>query len=453
MKTTTKWIFGALGTACLIFALSPGPEHLIANPTRWEVREQFVYLTGLSTMSLMVLSMVISVRLPLINHWMRGLDKAYIVHKWTGIVSTILVVLHWLAEKAPKWLVEWGVIPNPGELTDGSGFSDLEIDLFQSGVFLVEWVFYGLIILVIIALSTKIPYHIFRKSHKLFPGIFLIAAYHGATAQLKERWLTTPAGYLLLILLAVGVIAALIGLFQQIGASRKVTAVIQQIEQHDHGILGIRLTMQQTFASATTGRGQSIIYQPGQYAFLTFSHDSEPHPFTIASSGDDPNQLSFAIKELGSFTTNLAHRLQIGQPVNVEGPYGEFTFDSPGKRQVWVAGGIGITPFLARLDYLVRHGGTSQSIDFWYSTRSDQDTLFPASLAPLCQRSGVNFYHLNSTKNEYLTVDLIQSVVGSFEDVSIWFCGPPAFAQCLLKGLDAYGFDKRRFHYDDFSMR
>ena len=443
MKTITKWIAGSLAIACLIFALSPGPGHLMASPTSWELREQFVYLTGLSAMSLMVLSMVISVRHPRINHWMRGLDKAYIIHKWTGIVSTLLVVFHWLGEKAPEWLVELGIIPNPGELTDGSGFSELEIGLFQSGVFLVEWVFYGLIMLVIIALSKKIPYHLFRKSHKLFPGIFLIAAYHGATAQLKERWFDTPAGYLLLILVAIGVVAALIGLFQQIGASRKTTAVIQQIEPHEHGILDIRLTTQQNTFS----------HQPGQYAFLTFAHDSEPHPFTIASSGDDSNQLRFAIKELGSFTTGLVHHLQIGQVVDIEGPYGEFTFNGPGERQVWVAGGIGITPFLARLEHLASHGGTTQSIDFWYSTRSDQATLFPASLAQLCQQSGVNVYHLNSTQNEYLTANSIQAVVGSFDDVSVWFCGPPAFAQCLLRGLDAYGFDRARFHYDNFSMR
>ncbi|CAN5505788.1 ferredoxin reductase family protein [soil metagenome] len=442
MKTTTKWIAGSLALACLIFTLSPGPQHLMANPTSWEIREQLVYLTGVSAVSLMVLSMVISVRHPRINHWMRGLDKAYIVHKWTGIVSATLIVFHWLGENVPKWLVELGIVPDPGELTDSSGFSELETGLFQSGVFLAEWIFYVLIVLVIIALSKQIPYHLFRKSHKLFPGIFLIAAYHGATAQLKERWLDTPAGYILLLLLTIGVIAAVIALFQQIGASRKITAVIQQIEHYEHGILDLRLTTQTPF-----------IHQSGQYAFLKFAHDNEPHPFTIASSGDDPNRLRFAIKELGGFTACLVHHLQIGQSVEVEGPYGEFTFEGPGERQVWVAGGIGITPFLAHLDHLASQGGTKHPIDFWYSTRSDQDTVFPDSLALLCRQSGVNFYHLNSTKKEYLTVDLIQAIVGNFDDVSVWFCGPPTFAQCLLKGLDAYEFDRSRFHYDDFSMR
>jgi predicted ferric reductase len=445
MKPTTRWITGALVIAGIIFALSPGPKHLIDNPDGWELREQFVYLTGVSALSLMVLSMVISLRTPWVNRQMQGLDKAYIVHKWAGIFATLLIVFHWLGEKAPAWLVELELIPNPGELTDGSGFSDLEIGLFQSGVALVEWVFYILIILVIIALVKKIPYRFFRKSHKVFPVVFLLAAYHGATAQLKERWLATPGGYLLLVLVAIGVASAFIALFQRIGASRKTTAIISQLDHHRQDILDLRLTL-------TTSQ-KPLVHQAGQYAFLRFGHDNEPHPFTIVSSGDDPHSLRFAIKSLGDFTAELVNRLQIGQPVELEGPYGEFRFNAPSGRQIWIAGGIGITPFIARLEYLANQGGTQQPVDFWYSTRGDQDTLFPESLAHLCQQSGVTLYHLNSTKKEYLTAQMLQEVVGSFRDVSIWFCGPPAFAQCLLKGLSVYDFDKHTFHYDDFAMR
>lgn len=442
MKPTTKWITGALVFAGIIFTLSPGPRHFLAHPDGWEFREQFVYLTGVSALSLMVLSMIISVRVPWVNRRMQGLDKAYVVHKWTGIFATLLLLFHWLGEASPEWLVEWGLIPNPGELTDGRGFSELEIGLFQSGVTLAQVAFYGSIVLVVVALFRRIPYHLFRKSHKIFPLLFLLAAYHGATAQLKERWLGTPASYLLFLLIAIGVAAALIGLFQQIGACRTGTAAISQLTHHEQGILDLRLTTRKPF-----------YYQPGQYAFLRFAHDGEPHPFTMASSGDDPNTLRFAIKSLGNFTGDLAHRLQVGQLVTVEGPYGEFRFEAPGRRQIWIAGGIGITPFMAQLEYLANRGGCEHPIDLWYSTRVDKTTLFPDSLDGLCGQSGVTFHHLDSTRNEYLTAEMLHSSVGHVDSVSIWFCGPPAFAQCLLKGLVAYGFDKRHFHYDSFDMR
>ena len=443
IKPTTKWIAGALAFAGLIFALSPGPQHFMANPDGWELREQVVYLTGISALSLMVLSMVISVRLPWLNRRMHGLDKAYVVHKWTGIFATVLLAFHWLGEKAPEWLVEWGIIPNPGDLSDASGFSELDITLFQSGVALAQVAFYGTIILVVMALFKKIPYRLFRKFHKVFPVVFLLAAYHGVTAQLKERWLGTPASYLLLLLVSIGVLAALISLVGRIGSSRKTTALVTQLVHHEPGILDLRLQTTQA----------SFFYRPGQYMFLRFAHDKEPHPFTIASSGDNPYDLRFAIKSLGDFTGDLASKLQVGQAVEVEGPYGEFLFDAPTERQIWIAGGIGITPFMARLEHLASRGGTQQPVDFWYATRGNKHTLFPHSLDGLCRQSGVTLHHLDSTQKEYLTAEMLHKAVGNFNNVSIWFCGPHAFAQCLLNGLAAYDFDKRRFHYDDFAMR
>nr|WP_210422474.1 FAD-binding oxidoreductase [Spirosoma sp. KCTC 42546] len=166
------------------------------------------------------------------------------------------------------------------------------------------------IILVIIALSAKIPYHIFRKTHKIFSAVFLLGAYHGATAQLKERWLATPGGYLLLVLVIVGVVAAFIGLFQRIGVSRKVAARISQLDNRPQGILDIRLITSQ----------KPFVHRAGQYAFLRFEHDREPHPFTIASSVDDQHSVRFVIKSLGDFTGELSNHLRVGQSVEVEGP-------------------------------------------------------------------------------------------------------------------------------------
>ena len=47
---------------------------------------------------------------------------------------------------------------------------------------------------------------------------------------------------------------------------------------------------------------------------------------------------------------------RIGQPVTVEGPYGRFTFDDGAERQIWIGGGIGIAPFVARMKALAACG-------------------------------------------------------------------------------------------------
>lgn len=442
MSTTNKWIIGFLLLGCFIYALSPGPGNLVDNPTRWEIREQVVFLTGVCAMSLMVLAMIISVRFKPVNRLMGGLDKAYVVHKWTGIITLVLAVLHWLMEYGANALVLLNIVSDPGELGDESLFSELQITLFQIGVLVAEITFYVFIVLVAIALIKKIPYHYFRITHKAFPVVFLLLAYHAATAQLKEFWLSSPAGYLLFILLGIGSVAALIGLFQQIGSSRKVKATVKDVEQYGPDILDIRLETSRHF-----------IHQAGQYAFLQFDHHNEPHPLTIASSGDNPNMLRFAVKELGDFTNQMKGNIRIGEPVEVEGPYGQFIFEDDCDKQVWVAGGIGITPFIARLEYLANHGGSKKPIDFWYCTRGSLDSQFPSSLEHLCTESGVNLTHLDSSKNEYLTAETIKTSIGDLDNTSIWFCGPERFRESIMEGLETTEFKMQNSHYDSFHMR
>ena len=50
----------------------------------------------------------------------------------------------------------------------------------------------------------------------------------------------------------------------------------------------------------------------------------------------------------------MRDRLSIGQEVKVEGPYGCFTFDDGRARQIWIGGGVGVTPFIARMKHLAR---------------------------------------------------------------------------------------------------
>lgn len=48
-------------------------------------------------------------------------------------------------------------------------------------------------------------------------------------------------------------------------------------------------------------------------------------------------------------------------------------------------------------------------------------------------------YHLDSPRPEHLTVDRLQQAVGDFDNVSIGFWGPSAYACSLLNGLTKYG--------------
>jgi predicted ferric reductase len=79
------------------------------------------------------------------------------------------------------------------------------------------------------------------------------------------------------------------------------------------------------------------------------------HPFSISSSAER-SRVEFTIKQVGGFT-NSVRRLKVGDTVFVDGPHGSFTLErNPGIGYVFVAAGVGVTPFLSMLSTLADRG-------------------------------------------------------------------------------------------------
>lgn len=97
--------------------------------------------------------------------------------------------------------------------------------------------------------------------------------------------------------------------------------------------------------------GRPLIHEPGQFVYLT-PHDpglaagrDEEHPYTV-SSAPGAARLELTVKDLGDASGALME-VADGSRASVEGPYGDFL--SPrlrGRRQLWIGGGVGITPFV-----------------------------------------------------------------------------------------------------------
>ena len=82
-----------------------------------------------------------------------------------------------------------------------------------------------LLALVGIALIKKIPYHIFALTHRLVPAVFLVLVFHSLVLAKPGYW-AQPVGWIFGLVSLIGSIAALIALFRQIGARRKVGATV-----------------------------------------------------------------------------------------------------------------------------------------------------------------------------------------------------------------------------------
>ena len=89
--------------------------------------------------------------------------------------------------------------------------------------------------------------------------------------------------------------------------------------------------------------------------------------------------------------------------------------------------GIGITPFVAWLEALVRRGEQRPGTTLLQCAPTAEAAPYHAHLAELCRRAGVDYrLHLESERGR---LDL--TALGERQHTPVWFCGPEPMAQTL----------------------
>ena len=178
------------------------------------------------------------------------------------------------------------------------------------------------------------------------------------------------------------------------------------------------------------------------------------HPYTIASAPRPDGAIRFEIKALGDYTSRLPGALRVGQPVEVEGPYGCFQLDADaGAPQVWVAGGIGVTPFLAWLDTLAADPSRAPSAQLHYCVRDAAADPFAATLRERCAALPSIQLNIHDAAGTAAGRDAADAGFGPGHAAQVWFCGPAGLARSLRDGLRRLGRTDVRWHQEAFQMR
>ena len=80
----------------------------------WALRQHALYLSGLLSVGLMSLCMLLALRQPWMERVVGGMDQVYRLHKWAGIGAGGTAIAHWLAKESGGWIKEtWGSAGRP----------------------------------------------------------------------------------------------------------------------------------------------------------------------------------------------------------------------------------------------------------------------------------------------------------------------------------------------------
>ena len=391
---------------------------------------QVSYFAGSCSVICMTLGLVLSARPRLAEAWFGGLDRMYKLHKYLGVAALLLFIAHYATVSGEP---EAGAAAAAASEEEG-----LPIDLFG----LVAMV--GFTLLIIVTLNRKIPYHRWFATHRLMGLFFLVVSVHVALVLYDGQelaFLSAPGAALALALLA-GLAAAA---YKQLIYPRKAghaftLAAVNPLERATEVVL--------------QPKNGALAFEPGQFAFISIDSDGfrEAHPFTI-SSGAKENGLRFTTKVLGDYTRRVRDDLVAGVDVAVEGPYGRFNPLRGPEKQVWVAGGIGITPFLSVLRSMVP--GHGKTIRLYYCVRDASEALFFDELeARAADVDGVTIVRFDSDAGKRINAYVIRDDVGgALMDWSFWLCGPKPLVAAVDEGLRREGVRSRRIYKEEFEFR
>ena len=207
---------------------------------------------------------------------------------------------------------------------------------------------------------------------------------------------------------------------------------------------------------------RGINYRAGQYVGISFRRGARRTPmrcFSVTTAPSDSGELGLAFRNGGAFTAALSE-LEPGSRVDIAGPFGEFIVSRDETRPLlFLAGGIGITPFLSILRDLDGRRN-AQSVTLLYSTNSLQDVPFARELMDLAKRNAnytIRFLTASVPSDKQGHPLIIQSRLSdevileyATTDTQYYICGPQGYAIAANETLESLGVEEWAIHNEAF---
>lgn len=379
---------------------------------------------------LYAISLVLSTRMAWIEDIFGGLDKVYQTHHTIGKIAFFLILYHPIA-LAARWIPEdvvkalQYVLPTHRRLS---------IDLGS-------WALLGFLLLMLVTLVIKIPYDKWKLTHKLTGFIFLLFIAHF---------------FLLDELVSANVpLAVYLGFFSVLGITSflyktvffdwfadKKSFIVEKVERLNPKVMEITLKP----------KNERLTFTPGQFCFFSYEDSAiskEAHPFTIFSITEEKS-ISIIVKALGDYTNHLYQTLSPGVEALIEGPYGRFDFKKYSQPQLWIAGGVGIAPFISWANDLNKESLPSDfDADLYYCVNSREEAIHIEKFNELESKlPSFSFHLICADRDGFLSTKEINNLKGR----EIFICGPKEMRQSLLKEFKELQVPDHNIHFEDFDF-
>ncbi|MCT4643001.1 MAG: iron-sulfur cluster-binding domain-containing protein [Bacteriovoracaceae bacterium] len=201
-------------------------------------------------------------------------------------------------------------------------------------------------------------------------------------------------------------------------------------------------------------------FLPGQFISFQIGDDAKTlRSYSISSSIYNLNVIDVSIKLLeGGVGSAWFHARSIGDTVMAHPPSGLFTYNNEDNSSlVFVAGGIGITPFMSMIRTLLDEG-VKRKIDLFYGMKTLKDMAYHSELIELSSTyDNFNYHPIVSNDEEYegdkgfVSLDFIKKSISSIKDSKYYFCGPAIMTDTIMDALTNEGVLSKNLHSEKFA--
>lgn len=419
---TIIWIFLGITIALFLAAIVFGGQPMAFS---WLLLSRLLSLSGTT---LLVISFLLSARWHFVEDWFGGLDKVYKIHHLLGGISFVLLLHH------PVFLV-LDVLPD---------ISFAWKYLWLSNLLPYNWgvlSLYFMMLMLIFTLLINLPYSLWKKTHEFMGISLLFACLHIITITSDvSRFLPLRLWIIFLLLLAAYSAIYRRFLYGIIGPKFRYT--VKNIRQ-----------IGDIYAIDMLPEDKKIKFHPGQFVFARFPDISgEAHPFSLASGSSD-DIVRIVVKILGDYTWQFSSVKQ-GSKAILWGPYGKFGEGAANEKDlIWIAGGIGVTPFLSLLTDEVR-SQKSRKIDIFYCVGSENKAVFDQEISLLsAKKTNITYHQYASDVCGRLDAQKIIELCGGVVNKKIMLCGPISMMNSLASQLKLVGVKNKDIIFEDFNFK
>jgi ferredoxin-NADP reductase len=232
----------------------------------------------------------------------------------------------------------------------------------------------------------------------------------------------------------------------------------------------VKLVRRETVAEGTQAfyfaKPAGFAHRAGQSLLMTLikppetDSEGDSRNFTIASAPHDAD-LMIATRMRDTAFKRVLKTAPVGTAVKIDGPNGELVLhDDPGRPAAFLAGGIGITPFLA----MARHAASKRlphRLYLFYSNRRPEDAAFLDELRKMEQLNPN--YRLIATMAEpekssapwsgetgFIRREMLERHLPDLMRPMYYFAGPPAMTMAMQEMLEEIGVTENSMRSEEF---